>query len=199
MTYNRTLPNIKQIKQNHWSILKSNKSLEKTFSTEPITVFRKKKPKKLIGRNYQNDKKSRNKSERKCTPCKSETRSLCCSQVQNTHSFCSQYNGRMFTIFHQVNGKRNFVIYLLECEKCYIQHVGKAELDSSIRLNYHRKDVYKADAIPDSCHFATKDHIFKRNASFIIIEPIGKSNSSRETKMQLLKQLLHHKIRNFKT
>ena len=105
----------------------------------------------------------------------------------------------MFRIFHQVNGKRSFVIYLLECEKCHIQYVGKAETDSSIRLNYHRKDVYKADAIPDSRHFTMKDHIFKRDVSFIIIEQIGKSTLSRETKKQLLKQLLHHKIRNFKT
>ena len=118
--------------------------------------------------------------------------------MQDTQSFCSQQNGRMFTTFHQVNGKRSFVIYLLECEKCYIQYIGKAETDSSIRLNYHRKDVYKADAIPDSRHLAMKDHIFKRDASFIKIEQISKSNSSRETKKQL-KQLLHRKIRNFKT
>ena len=37
VTYNRTLPNIKQIIQNHWSILKTNKALEK------IIAFRKTK------------------------------------------------------------------------------------------------------------------------------------------------------------
>ena len=36
MTYNCTLPNIKQIIQNHWAILKTNKVLLKKFSFEPI-------------------------------------------------------------------------------------------------------------------------------------------------------------------
>ena len=35
VTYNRTLPNMKQTIQNHCSILKINKVLEKTFSVEP--------------------------------------------------------------------------------------------------------------------------------------------------------------------
>ena len=32
VTYNRKLPNERQITQNHWSILKTNKTIEKTFS-----------------------------------------------------------------------------------------------------------------------------------------------------------------------
>ena len=47
-------------------------------------------------------------------------------------------------------------MYLLECKKCHIQYVGKAETDFNLRLNNHRKDVYKADAIIASCHFAMK-------------------------------------------
>ena len=82
VTYNRTLLNIKQIIQNHWSILKTNKALEKTFSVEPIIAFRKNKGlKQLIeGSTIQNDKnikKSSNKYEGKCTICKSGIRSLC--------------------------------------------------------------------------------------------------------------------------
>ena len=183
MTYNRALPNIKQIIQNHWSILKTNKALEKTFSVEPIIAFLKiKSLKQLIGgstiQNNKNTKKSSNKYEGKCTPCKFGIRSLCRLQVRNTHSFRSQQNARIFTVFYQVNCKSDFVIYLLECKKCHIQYVGKAETDFNLRLNNHCKDVYKADAITASCHFATKDHIFNRDASFIIIEQIRKSTLS---------------------
>ena len=39
VTYDHTLPNIKQIIQNHWSILKTNKTLERTFSIGPIIAF----------------------------------------------------------------------------------------------------------------------------------------------------------------
>ena len=58
VTHNHTLPNIKQIIQNHWSILKTNKVLEKTFSIEAIIAFRESKTlKQLIGRNtIQSDK-----------------------------------------------------------------------------------------------------------------------------------------------
>ena len=85
----------KKIIRNHWSILKTNKALEKTFPVESIITFRKNKNlKQLIGRNtIQNDKNikiSSNKYEEKCTPCKSGIRSLCCLQVQNTHSFRSK-------------------------------------------------------------------------------------------------------------
>ena len=55
-------------------------------------------------------------------------------------------------------------------------------------MNNHRKDVYKADSIPASRHFAMKDHIFNRDASFIITEQIRKSTLSRETKNNLLTQ-----------
>ena len=36
-----------------------------------------------------------------------------------THSFRSQQNAGIFTIFHHVNCKNNFVIYILECKKCH--------------------------------------------------------------------------------
>ena len=137
-------------------------------------------------------KKSSNKYEGKCKPSKSGIRSLCCLQVQNTHSFRSQQNGQIFTIFDQVNCKSDFVIYLLECRKRHIQYVGKAETDFNLRLNNHRKDVYKADAILASHHFDMKDHVFNRDSSFVIIEQIRKSTLSRETQ-----KIYYNKAINF--
>ena len=75
-------------------------------------------------------KKSNNKYERKYTPCKSGIQSLCCSPVRNIHLFFSKKkNGSIFTIFNQVSSKSGFVIYPLECKKCQMQYVGKAETD----------------------------------------------------------------------
>lgn len=48
VTYSRTLPNIKEIIWNHWSIWKSNKSLEKTFSIELVIAFHKNKTLKEV-------------------------------------------------------------------------------------------------------------------------------------------------------
>ena len=117
-----------------------------------------------------------------------QSKQIYCLYVQNTHSFRSQQNGWIFTIFHQFNCKSDFVIYVLECKRCHIQYVGKAKTNFNLRLKNDRKDVYKADAIPLSRHFAMKDHIFNKRASFITIEQIRKSALSREIKKKLLKQ-----------
>ena len=100
---------------------------------------------------------------------------MCRLQVDNTHLFRCQQNARIFTIFYQVNGKSDFVTYLLECRRCHIQYVVNDETDFNLTLNNHLKDVYKADAITASHHFPMKDHIFYRHESFIIIEQIRKS------------------------
>ena len=48
VTYHCTLPNITEIIQNHWSILKTNKTLEKTFLIEPFIAFCKNKSLKQV-------------------------------------------------------------------------------------------------------------------------------------------------------
>ena len=73
-------------------MLKTNKTLEKTFSVELIIAFRKiKSLKQLIGgstiQNDMNIKKSSIKHKEKCSPSKSGIRSLCRLEVQNTHFF----------------------------------------------------------------------------------------------------------------
>ena len=66
---------------------------------------------------------------------------------------------------------QEYVIYLLECTKCKIQYIGKAEAEFN-RLNNHQKDVWKPDAIPASCHFSGKNHNFNTHAKFILTEQI---------------------------
>ena len=58
VTYNHTLPNVKQVIQNHWSILNTNKALERAFSIQPIIAFCKnKRLKQLIeGNTIQNNR-----------------------------------------------------------------------------------------------------------------------------------------------
>ena len=156
--------------------------------------FRKNKSlKQLIGgstiENDENIKKSSNKYEGKCTPCKSGIRSLCCSQVQNTHiHFEANKMDGYLQFSTKSTAKAIFVVYLLKCKKRHKQYVGKAEIGFNLRLNNHHKDVYKSDTILASRHFAMKKHIFNRDASFLIIRQIRKSTLSRGTKKNLLKQ-----------
>ena len=86
VTYSRTLPNIKEIIRNHWSIWKSNKSLEKTFSIELVIAFHKNKTLKEVngGNTIQKDKNI----NKQATNVKRNVqcvviRSMCC--LQNSH------------------------------------------------------------------------------------------------------------------
>lgn len=86
----------------------------------------------------------------------------------------------------------------MECKKFHIQYVGKTETDFNVKLNNHRKDVYRSDAIPVSRYFAMKDHVFNRDTSFNIIQQISKSTSSAETKKKVLKQREIVKLKTLK-
>ena len=62
------------IKHDHWSILKSNKAIYRTFLIDPIIIFCKNNSLKQLNggntiRNDKNIKKRCNKHNRKCTPC----------------------------------------------------------------------------------------------------------------------------------
>ena len=88
------------------------------------------------------------------TPCLANNETLCCKKVVHTTMFRSSQTNRIFRIYHSLNCKSKYVIYLLECTKCKIQYVKKAETGFNIRLNNHRKDVWKPNAIPARCHFS---------------------------------------------
>ena len=102
--------------------------------------------------------------------------------------FRSNQTNRIFHIYHNLNCKSKYAFYLLECTKCKIQYVGKAETEFTIRLNNHQKDVWKPDAIPASRYFSGKNHNFNTNAQFILIEQIRHVYIDTEKTKERLKQ-----------
>ena len=129
ITYNRTLPNIKSIVDKHWHVLQVNPELKERFQSSPIIAFRKNKNlKQIVGSNtIEHHKKLIRSNNGKSSPCLSNTRTLCCKQVVSTTSFKSNQTNRVFKIFHNINCESIFSIYLLECNICNIQYVGKSE------------------------------------------------------------------------
>ena len=59
---------------------------------------------------------------------------------------------------------------LLQCRICFIQYVAKCETTFNLRLNNHRKDSKKKDTILACIHFQKSNHIFQRDAKFVLIE-----------------------------
>ena len=125
VTYSRALPNLKDIITKHWHILQANQSCKETFSTLPIIAFRKRTSlKQIIGTNiiHNNEKLIKTKKNHhtgKFVPCNS-TRCLCSQQLISTTTSKSNQNNKTFKIYHRVNCKSSYVIYLLECYICNI-------------------------------------------------------------------------------
>ena len=170
-----------------------NPELKERFQSSPIIAFRKNKNlKQIIGSNtIEHNKKlirSNNKVNGKSSPCLSNTRTLCCKQVVSTTSFKSNQTNRVFKIFHNINCKSTFLIYLLECNICNIQDVGKSETTFNIRLNNHRKDVKDPNPLPADKHFTLLGHDFNKNAKFTLIEKLTNTNKvATETLRERLK------------
>ena len=71
----------------------------------------------------------------KYLPCLSKTDNLCCNQLTSTMTFTSQQTKRKFKIYHKINFKSEYLIYLMGCTLSNKQYVGKAETTFTIRLN----------------------------------------------------------------
>ena len=87
---------------------------------------------------------------------------------QQQHSQTS----KTFKIYHRVNCKSSFIIYLLRCYIWNIQYVGKLGTSLNMRLNNHRKDAKNSNAIPACNHFNRHDHDFNNHRKIIITEQL---------------------------
>ena len=128
----------------HWHLLYINPNLAEIFQNPPILAFHQNKNlREIIGTKLIESSKVKrkftNKIQGKCTPCLANNITLCCKQIVHKTTFRSNQTNRIFNISHNLNYKSMYVIYLLECTKCKIQYVRKAETEFNVRLNNHRK------------------------------------------------------------
>ena len=177
----------------HWHLLHINPNLTEIFQNPPILAFRQNKNlRDIIGtkliENGKVKRKFTNKIQGKSTPCLANNGTLCCKQVVHTTTFRRNQTNRIFQIYHNLDCKSKYVIYLLECTKCKIQYVRKTETKFNIRLNNHRKDVWKPDVIPASRHFSGINHKFNIHAKFILIEQICHIDIDKEKNRERIKQ-----------
>ena len=182
LTYNQTLPNAKEAINKNWNILQINTKLKDTFKEKPIIAYRRNKNLgDILGqKTLKNGKVFRRKTidnrKGRCSPCHSRSNCKCCRQLVNTDTFTSRKTNRKYKIFHTVNCKSKFIIYLMECIKCKIQYVGKCEWGMNVRNNKHRHDVHQPDGLHACKHFNQPTHDYNRDAKFTIIEEIKNKN-----------------------
>ena len=111
-----------------------------------------------------------------------------CSQLISTTTFISQQTKRKFKIYHKVNCKCEYVIYLMECTLCNKQYAGKAETAFNIRLSNHRKDTKNPNTILACTHFQQQGLNFDSHAKFIIIDKLVNTASTKDTLHEYLTQ-----------
>ena len=191
VTYNRTLPNLKKIISSTWNHLQINPTTADKFQERPIVCY-KRNPnlRDLIGQT----KISRNRVVRKteprrgrCSPCRGRADCQCCNHIINTEFFTSR-KGKRFEMRHRTSCKSKNAIYLGMCLKCnQQQYVGKVEKQKmNKRVNKHRNDVRRPDAITIDKHFNNPEHDFNRDFRVIVIEEITKRDLSDEQMRNLL-------------
>ena len=205
LTYNSKLPNIKQAINKHWNILQINQQLQPIFNEKPIIAFRRNKNlrdilgQKTITQGRVQRKVSIKETKGWCRPCNSRNFNQCCRQIRNTNTFKSTQTKEEFKIYHHVTCKSKFVIYLLECIKCNIQYVGKSEWPMNIRLNKHRNDVFREDAIIVCQHFKQISHSFNEHAKITIIEQLKHQNKILTQLRSILEEREDFWIKKLKT
>ena len=123
ITYNTQLPNLKEAIDKHWNTLNINTQMQNIFKDKPIIAFRRNKNlRDILGqKTLRNGKIIRKQAitNKKgwCRPCNSRNFNLCCQQVRHTNTFQSNKTKEEFRIYHRMNCKSKFIIYLLECTR----------------------------------------------------------------------------------
>ena len=132
-------------------------------------------------------------------PCLSKTGNLCCRQLTSTTTFISHQTKRKFKIYHKINCKSEYVIYLIERTLCNKQYVGKAETPFNIRLNNYRKDTKDPNAILACKYFRQQGHSFNSHAELIILDKLVNTSSSKDSLLERLIQREDFWIQKLKT
>ena len=175
IAYNKTLPSVKQIINKDWHLLQINSNLRTVFEQDLLTAYRgDKNLGDLTGSKKVLDgivvRKNMSKKQLCCRPYLTRKGNMCCPHVLKTNTFTRYEAGETFQFFHQLNCKSSHLIFLLPCQICQLQYVGKSEISFSIRLNNYRKDSKKKDPILAGKHLQNSNHNFQRDAKFTIIE-----------------------------
>ena len=104
LTYNKTLPNIQNVRDKDWYILSINENLPEVFDRRPFIAYRRNTNLfQLIGGNR--IEHARTVTIRKLLTMLPRLKNLCCKQVKQTKTFQSYRAKETFQIFHNLTCK----------------------------------------------------------------------------------------------
>ena len=68
------------------------------------------------------------------------------------------------------------LIYLLQCQICHLQHVGKSKTAFKLQPSNHREDSKAKNSILACMHFQASNHNFQRDTKFTMIEETSETS-----------------------
>ena len=103
-----------------------------------------------------------------------------CINVTESNTFSSSVDKKEYVINHSFNCNDKCIIYLLTCNKCKMQYVGKTVDDFRLRLNNYkvnnrkslRKESYMQQHLFE--HFSSKGHFWMTSRLSLLIKLIIK-------------------------
>lgn len=176
----------------HWHFLQSKERLACVFHEPPLIAYR--RPKSLRDTPVSAKMTSKTPGEGTttggCGPC-NKPKCSWCTRINKTSTFTGTQEDGIFNIYHVVNCQSTLVIYIIKCNICNLQYVGKSETGFNIRLNNHRNHIKKAFC---SCeiteHFLlnSRTHNFDNDVTITIIDQIKRIDMTVERKKELLRK-----------
>ncbi|XP_035287859.1 nuclear GTPase SLIP-GC-like isoform X2 [Anguilla anguilla] len=102
---------------------------------------------------------------------------ICCGHImKGADKFQSTATGKHYNITQHLTCKTPSVIYIIQCEKCEVQYVGKTASTLQKRFTGHRTSIRKRQHRPIPDHFNRNDH----HLDHLIVYPIEHVNGSKE-------------------
>ena len=190
-TYSPHATFIAEVAKRNWNFLQSKERLPLIFNKPPLVAYR--RPKSLRDRLVStklNGTTDNALIPRGCIPCQRPKCSWC-NKINETPTFKSTSNNKIFTIFHFLDCQSSWVIYIIECNTCKLQYIGKSETRFNLCLNNHRNHIKKG---VNSCelteHFLNnvRSYNFNNDVTITAIEQITKDYLATDRKKELLRK-----------
>ena len=132
-TFNPHTTFIAEIAKRNWNFLQSKERLSLIFNKPPLVAYR--RPKSLRDRLVRSrfvNETPQNLIPKGCRACE-RTKCSWCKKINQTTTFTSPNNNKTFTIFHTMDCQSSWIIYIIECNICKLQYIGKSETAFNLR------------------------------------------------------------------
>ena len=178
ITYNPHAISIAEVAKRNWNFLQSHERLALIFNKPLLVAYR--RPRKLrdrlVSTKFRNGTPDNILIPRGCRACQIPKYSWC-NRINETQTFKSTSHNKTFTIFHSVNCQSSWVIYnyIIECNICRLQCIGKSETGFNLRLNNPRKHIKKgviSCELPEHFLHNIRSHNFENDVPITVIEQI---------------------------